>query len=101
MSGPYVIGWYALTVPGASQGAWRARVVVAFSQSRMSSNVIVSVQPGIPAVLPRNMRVVMALLPWGANSGQYLVTGAFRSSSPRSARMSAHRAVIVFAVEKL
>ena len=43
----------------------------------------------------------MSCLPAAANSGQYLATGAARSRSPRSARISAHSAVIVLVVEKV
>ncbi|MCW2913158.1 MAG: hypothetical protein JWN52_1226 [Actinomycetia bacterium] len=39
-------------------------------------------------------------LPAAPNSGQYVATGACRSSSPLSARMSAHSAVIVLVVDQ-
>ena len=39
-------------------------------------------------------------LPAAANSGQYRATGAARSSSPRSARISAHSAVIVLVTDQ-
>ena len=43
----------------------------------------------------------MSCLPAAANSGQYLATGAVRSRSPRSARISAHSAVIVLVVDQV
>ena len=39
-------------------------------------------------------------LPVAANSGQYRATGAARSRSPQSARMSAHSAVMVLVVDQ-
>jgi len=41
----------------------------------------------------------MSSLPLAAKSGQYLATGAYTSSSPRSTRTSAQSDVIVFVVD--
>ena len=42
----------------------------------------------------------MSALPFAANSGQYFATLPWRSSSPRSASIRAHSAVIVFVVDQ-
>jgi hypothetical protein len=45
-------------------------------------------------------RTSIASLPAAANSGQYVATGAWKSSSPRSASISAHRKVMVLVVDQ-
>ena len=57
-------------------------------------------QSGSPAVCASTCRTSTSSLPAAANSGQYPATGASRSSSPRSARISAHSAVIVLVVDQ-
>ena len=57
-------------------------------------------QPDRPAVWLITWRTAMSALPSAANSGQYVATGAYRSSSPRSASISIARAATVFVVDQ-
>src|SRR3954454_7496819 len=56
-------------------------------------------QPDRPALCEIRCRTSTASLPAAANSGQYVDTGALKSSSPASASTSADNAVMVFVVE--
>ena len=55
-------------------------------------------QPDTPEVCDMRWRTSIPPCRWRANSGQYLATGASRSSSPRSTSISAARLVIVLVV---
>src|SRR4051794_11638578 len=94
------MAWYPDAVPGSHHGSWAARSDVAFSQSYRSSRFMGSVHPGRPAVCDIRWRTSTPSLPAAANSGQYLATGACTSSSPRSTRTRAQRAVIVLVVDQ-
>jgi hypothetical protein len=56
-------------------------------------------QPERPAECAMTWATVTAAFPLAANSGQYFATGAWTSSSPRSASRRAVRAVMVLVVE--
>src|SRR3954447_17190250 len=95
---PWVTEWYPAAVPGSHCGACAARRAVADRQSYSSS--IGPSQSGRPAVCASRCRTSTPSLPATANSGQYRPTGAARSRSPRSARTSAHSAVIVLVTDQ-
>ena len=59
-----------------------------------------SYHPESPAEWAMRWLTSMFSLPFAANSGQYVATLPWRSSSPRSARINAHSAVIVFVVDQ-
>ena len=56
-------------------------------------------QPDTPDVWLRMCRTSMCSLPFSANSGQYLATGEYGSSWPRSASIRAARLVTVLVVD--
>ncbi len=56
-------------------------------------------QPDRPAAWLIRWLTLTPAFPLAANSGQYLATGASKSSSPRSASSSAVSAVMVLVVE--
>ena len=60
-----------------------------------------SCQNGRPAVWPITCLTSTFSLPAAANSGQYVATGAWKSMRPRSARISAHSAVIVLVIDQM
>lgn len=68
-------------------------------QSYRSSSVVGASKRGRPAVCASTWLTRTFSLPAAANAGQYVATGACRSSSPRSASISTHRAVIVLVVD--
>ena len=61
--------------------------------------VIFSFQPDRPAEWAIRWLTLTADFPLAANSGQYLATGASKSSSPRSASRRAVMKLIVLVVE--
>ncbi len=97
---PWVTEWYPASVPGSQRGACRARRVVAPRQSYRSATATGGSNSGRPAVCDSRCRTSTRSLPAAANSGQYLATGASRSRSPRSARISALSATIVLVVDQ-
>ena len=83
---PNVIMWYPLRVPGSHHGCWRARRSHMCSQSYMAPGSSSPDRAGTPAEWSSIIETTTPSLPFVANSGQYVATGASRSSSPRSAR---------------
>ena len=69
------------------------------SQSAVSSKVMTRPNPGTPARCTRTWRVVIAALPFCANSGQYVATGSSRSIRPRSQSMRIAIVVTTFDVD--
>src|SRR5437763_1689695 len=75
-------------------------MAVDFGQSYMSSTATGCAQPETPEVCAIRWRTSMPSLPLAANSGQYLVTGAYTSSSPRSTSSSAASESMVLVVDQ-
>ena len=96
---PWVRAWYPEAVPGSHHGSCAAKADVQNSQSASRSGAIGTSQPDRPAVWPIRCRTSTRSLPPWANSGQYVATGAWKSSWLLSASMRAHKNVMVFVVD--
>ncbi len=96
---PWLSAWYPDALPGSHHGAWAARIAAERSWSYRSSCTTGCAQPLTPEVCDIRCLTSTPSLPLAANSGQYVATGASRSSCPRSARTSAASEVIVLVVD--